>query len=274
MRTCTLAVCAIGLAAAALAQEKELLIKHKIDRAEAGTIQFMSMELGPAKVVKGAPYSAETVTEFRQVLADGNVIERKQTGAAYRDSEGRTRTEAPLLGHLTGSAGEREIITIVDPVAGVRYTVNSAEKSAMKIVTAETGAPYSNIALRRPAPAGPAPGGGLPVRHRAGAENVKEESLGARSFDGVQAEGSRRTITIPAGEMGNVRPIIVTDERWYSPQLQTVVMTRHSDPRTGEQTFHLRNIRLGEPARNLFEPPPGYEVHEMKDGRIHPEPRQ
>jgi hypothetical protein len=51
----------------------------------------------------------------------------------------------------------------------------------------------------------------------------------------------RTTITIPAGEIGNERAIEIVSERWYSPELQLVVMTRHSDPRTGETVYRLTN---------------------------------
>jgi hypothetical protein len=70
-------------------------------------------------------------------------------------------------------------------------------------------------------------------------------------------------VTIPAGEIGNERPIQIVDERWYSPELQTVVMTKHSDPRFGETVYRLTNIDRNEPARALFEVPADFTI---KDG--------
>ncbi|HYP02228.1 MAG TPA: hypothetical protein VER76_18700, partial [Pyrinomonadaceae bacterium] len=55
--------------------------------------------------------------------------------------------------------------------------------------------------------------------------------------------------------------------RWYSPELQTVVMTRHSDPRFGETSYRLTNINRGEPARTLFEVPSDYTVKEQSPVR-------
>ena len=78
-----------------------------------------------------------------------------------------------------------------------------------------------------------------------------------RSIEGVEAEGTRTTVTIPAGEIGNERAIEIVSERWYSPELQLVVMTRHSDPRLGETTYKLTNINRTEPAKTLFEVPAG-----------------
>ena len=91
---------------------------------------------------------------------------------------------------------------------------------------------------------------------------VRKESLGKQTIEGVEAEGTRETFTIGAGEIGNEQPIQVVSERWYSPELQTVVMSRHSDPRFGETTFRLTNINRSEPARSLFEVPADYTVKE------------
>jgi len=93
-----------------------------------------------------------------------------------------------------------------------------------------------------------------------GAKNVKTEQLGKMYIEGVQAEGTRTTTTIPAGDIGNERPINIVDERWYSPDLQMTVMTKHSDPRAGETNFSLKNINLSSPPPYLFEVPSDYTV--------------
>jgi hypothetical protein len=76
------------------------------------------------------------------------------------------------------------------------------------------------------------------------------------------AEGTRTTTTIPAGDLGNEQPIHIVDERWYSPELQVVVMTRHSDPRSGETTYRLTNISRTEPSAALFQVPSDYAVRD------------
>ena len=88
----------------------------------------------------------------------------------------------------------------------------------------------------------------------------KEGRLGKQIIEGVEATGTRTTITIPVGEIGNERPIEIVSERWYSPELQLVVMTRHSDPRMGETTYKLTNINRAEPAKTLFEVPADYTI--------------
>ena len=61
------------------------------------TFYFVSSEMSfDGKVVKGAPYSAQAISETTQTLADGNRITRKSTTLVYRDSEGRTRREQSL----------------------------------------------------------------------------------------------------------------------------------------------------------------------------------
>ncbi len=70
-----------------------------------------------------------------------------------------------------------------------------------------------------------------------------------------QAQGTQTTYTIPAGEIGNEKPIIVSSERWFSPELHVVVYAKTSDPRAGETTYRLTNIKRGEPPAELFRAP-------------------
>jgi len=86
------------------------------------------------------------------------------------------------------------------------------------------------------------------------------ELLGTRDFDGVRADGKRTTRTIPAGAIGNEKPIAIVSERWFSPDLNVVVMTRNLDPRSGETVYRLTNIKRGEPSADLFRVPTDYKV--------------
>jgi hypothetical protein len=90
--------------------------------------------------------------------------------------------------------------------------------------------------------------------------DAKSESLGSQVIEGVRADGTRSTMIIPAGSIGNDLPIQIVSERWYSPELQTVVMTKRSDPRMGDTTYRLSNISRSEPPRSLFEVPADYTV--------------
>lgn len=90
------------------------------------------------------------------------------------------------------------------------------------------------------------------------------ESLGTRNFDGVEAEGTRTTVTIAAGAIGNERPIETVYEKWYSKQLQMIVYSKNSDPRFGEQTYRLNNISRNEPDPSVFTVPEDYKVQEER----------
>jgi hypothetical protein len=102
----------------------------------------------------------------------------------------------------------------------------------------------------------------------------KTEMLGKRVVEGVEAEGIRTTVTIPAGEIGNTLPINVVDESWYSRELQVPVMTRHHDPRSGDNVFRLTKINRSEPGRSLFEVPAGYTIVENSRLRSPSVPRE
>jgi hypothetical protein len=84
------------------------------------------------------------------------------------------------------------------------------------------------------------------------------KSLGAREFDGVKADGTLTTYTIPAGTVGNEKAIVITSERWFSPELHVVVFARTTDPRAGETTYRLANVKRTEPSADLFKVPADY----------------
>lgn len=285
MKVSTIVVCAavFGVAASAQApQPQPQQMRHEVTVVErgggvpGGAGIFMAAENSAfAKVVKGAPFSADSYSEFRQVLGDGNVIERKTRGASYRDSEGRTRTENTIGGGVIGATEPHSVIMIRDTVANVQWVLDPDNKIATKLeiqappIGIREAGPNPDTLFEMPAPAPMPHASGMAVgpmvqSYRLRSDQAKEEKLGTQNVNGVQAEGTRVTMTVPAGEIGNVQPIVVVTERWYSPQLQMVVRTKHSDPRMGEQTFEMTNIRLGEPPASQFQVPAGYQVKEGK----------
>jgi hypothetical protein len=242
-------------------------------------------------VVKNAPYSAEAVTETMQRLADGNRISRKTTSVVYRDSEGRTRREETLgsIGPWATNSEPLQTVFINDPVSKMNLVLDARTKTAQRMPNPEImplppGVPGGPIAITgsmaqpdvvrkrvavrtysTQAQMGGAIGGvftaavssaGVP----ADGENMKTESLGKQLIEGVQADGTRTTVTIPAGAVGNERPIEIVSERWYSPDLQTVVKSTHNDPRMEETVYRLINISRNEPPQSLFVAPADYAV--------------
>lgn len=228
------------------------------------TFAFVSAEAGiPGKVVKGAPYTATSVTETVQTLSDGNRITNTMTASLARDSEGRTRREQslPAIGPWASEGAAPKMVTINDPVAGVNYMLDDRNKTARKMPS-NLGVMFDRK-VRAEASA-TASGEKMVVHRMLGVDSVepKPEQLGQRSIEGLTADGVRTTMTLSAGSVGNERPLSIVDERWYSPELQVAVMTRHSDPRMGETTFRMTNVSRSEPAASLFEVPRDYKIVE------------
>jgi hypothetical protein len=246
-----------------------------------GDSGFMMAEMAGGKVVKGAPYSAQAVTESTQVLADGNRIVRKTTASIYRDSEGRTRHEQTLGGVGSYQTQSKQMIAINDPVGGAHYMLDPESKTAHKMspppgaFMRTRGGEATSVHVQSSSATTSSDQAAQPqMRHEGGHFNVqiakssdddssrKVESLGTQTIEGVQVEGTRVTHTIAIGEVGNEQPINIVMERWYSPELQVVVMMKHSDPRNGENTYKLVNINRSEPADSLFKVPSDYSVKE------------
>jgi hypothetical protein len=294
-----------------------------------GSMTYMFADrVGRGRVVKGAPYSAEVLTETNQKLADGNLITHQKMSRVYRDGEGRTRQE-------TYRDNAVRSIYITDPVAGANYTLipgrklavttprmehrlelhfgprgerertsereggraDVARKVVVRTLEGTDGAPGTREEVRvqvirmgdgtmrdivvpvPPVPPKPPTGATAPVPPvpplppipMPGLDTMRFEStahlgkgtttnLGTKDFDGVKAEGKSVVWTIPAGKIGNRNPINVTSEKWYSPDLQVTVYSRHSDPRTGESIYRLASIKRAEPQADLFKVPEGYET--------------
>jgi len=330
-------------------------------RASMGAM-FVS-RVGSTAVVKGAPYSADVVTERNQRLEGGNMITHGTHGHVYRDGSGRVRQETER------SDGKPGTVFIDDPEAGMRYMLLPGRKHPIAIrdaaharpgthrsesvsldgieVKVEDGKAFVNgkpvdpgsVHVRSAAgkevriengrifvdgrPAAPEHPGGqnVTVVSRAGDDGLTREvvrvevihadgdtplappappapavpplpptapgeleapiaplppmpgmstlrfestarlgrgvtrSLGAKELAGVRCDGRSTTWTIPAGQIGNTKPIAITSESWYSPELQVTVYSRYDDPRTGESIYRLANVKRGEPPAELFKPP-------------------
>ena len=294
-----------------------------------GSMAFMFNDrIGSGKVVKGAPYSAEIVTERTQSLADGNVISHESRSRVFRDAEGRTRQE-------TMRGDKLRSVYISDPVANMSYTllpsarlaiasprhehaprpprarverdkmsgdttVVSGEKriTVKRIETSDgmPGAEEVRVQVYRinddgrdaptppTPPAMPIPPGDAaaplppipPIPPMPGVQTMRFEStahlgkgtttsLGTKSFDGVNAEGKSTTWTIPAGQIGNRKPIQIVSESWYSPDLQVTVYSRYADPRTGESVYRLASVKRAEPSPDLFKVPDEYKTRKRGD---------
>jgi hypothetical protein len=285
------------------------------------------------KGVKGAPYSAEVITERLQNLADGNQISNKTSSMSYRNSAGATRQD------IMDTKGGLRAIVLHDPNEGSTITLHPQDKTGTKMVFKQiegqareearakieqmrkdgrlerleqvrkdgrverierSGGPGEEIVIKRVeradgemrqrireevrvhvakaidetralhapemrAQIGPVIAGAFGDMKWSGKATTRE--LGSKDIDGIKAEGKLRSYEIPAGELGNRNAIVVSDESWYSPELQVTVYSKHSDPRSGERIYRLANLKREEPAAALFTVPAGYELKEGEGRR-------
>jgi hypothetical protein len=223
----------------------------------AAEIGFVGFEDGIAgKTVTGAPFTATVSTEVSRKLADGNTINRTVSGSIARDTQGRVRRDMTGLGTALATVGggtPPKIVFINDPVAGKSYILHPDSKSAEQLPARHWG---------------PNAGARNGTRNQRPQSNVVTTDLGSQTVNGVLAQGTRITRTIPAGQIGNEKPIAIVTERWYSSDLQTYVMTKRTDPLMGDVTFQLTNIERQEPDPTLFAPPSDYTVTQRQGGRF------
>ena len=277
-------VMVLGLAAAIEAQQVDTQITLQsgvVMSSPVGVIESVPLEAVAS--VPHAPFSADAETEFTQVLGDGNRIERRYSSTMAPDSQGRTRREEEiaLVGPLAVDGPSPRLVTILDAVAGYSYTLDERQRIAFRNPVALTklgeahtwaGAPKGATAWvagtdthatwtegKAQVAVTAVPGQRFFVGDKA-ASKVTTESLGTRSIEGDMAEGTRTTSTIAAGVIGNVLPIDVVTERWYSRELQMAVLITRRDPRTGDSVYRLRNIVKTEPPPDLFTVPSDYQV--------------
>jgi hypothetical protein len=270
----------LAVSASAFAQQGPRLWAQNVGP---GPVTIRAGAFGKAAApVQGAPYSATIKNESTQTLADGNHIKQSSTGTVARDSLGRTRQDTmfPTIGNLS-AANAPHIVFIHDPVAQKSYTLNLTDKTAHEMPP-----------LPPPPPGGAGPGGpdmlfmqagqiattggplpppmpppmqviaGRQIEKKAAKGEVTTEDLGSQTMEGVFVTGVRTTRTIPVGQVGNEKPITIVTEVWTSPDLKTIVYSKRSDPRTGEQIFQLTGISRNEPDPSLFTVPTDFKVLE------------
>ena len=221
------------------------------------------------KRVKGAPFSATLLIEE---TPEGSSETRTTTSLIYRDAEGRTRRDQLRANR----ANDVETTTISDPVAGFAYELTHSDSTArrMKLSPRVEGQTRDAMAAMRNSIAAkdragsyqmlPVPTNGprelKPKGTSVVAGGSNSESLGEKEIEGVTAEGTRTTVTIPAGAMGNERAMDIVTERWYSSKLSTVVLIERLDPRFGRSVYRLTGLVRTEPAVSMFSVPGKYKI--------------
>lgn len=256
------------------------------------------------KVIKNAPYSAEVISESVQNLADGNQIAKKFSNNSYRDSAGRTRRETqndkgdivlisiddPVEGYTymlnprlkTANKTTRRnnagpVLAIIDAARprNEQWRKEGAQDVLIKRIEREGEAAKQGtekVRIQFPGEPGELARRIGPVITNAMGDarwsrNATVKDLGTREIEGVQAKGKLRSYEIPAGEMGNRNPIAVSYEIWHSPELQAVIYTKHTDPRSGERIYRMAGLKRDEPAASLFTVPSDYTIKDLTTPR-------
>ncbi len=210
------------------------------------------------QVVKGVPYQANAITKITQTLPTGAQIATELQSTKARDALGRTRYEQTIgpIGPWAIYSGEPgrgkspTVIVIQDPVKQMNYVLD----------------PQSHLArYSRQEPFDPA----LYARQQAEQKEranrneprtERTESLGKKKIEGVEASGTRTVTTFPVGSVRNSAPLEIVLETWYSPELKVVVLGKRNDPRVGEITYRLIDIKRRNPDSSLFEVPGDYRL--------------
>jgi len=197
--------------------------------------------------VLNAPFSCDVVQDLVKTAADGVRFTSQNTRHhLYRDSLGRLRSEQPLFG------GARQLVVIWDLVRGYEYVLDPDHSAAHRAVVKVAGAkPAIDVYQGRLQRALAAPSGA-----------ATRVALGGQTIEGVYVEGTSYTTPLPSGALGSDRPFVVAQERWVAPDLALCLLDKRSDPREGETTIRMINLKREEPDAGLFEVPVNYAVVE------------
>ncbi|HEX4576977.1 MAG TPA: hypothetical protein VH117_06475 [Edaphobacter sp.] len=231
------------------------------------------------------PYTATQKVSLVQKLVDGTTISRVNTTTEARDSQGRTMQQTSG-GEMQGQSITHTIV--MDPVAHTQTIWMSQGKQATRIhmpdlhgVVQQSGpiavglvsgsmgvgsnASFSQMIQTGGSAAAPGMTGTVTVPGTVHPAR-QVEKLCSRNIAGVYAEGTKITITYPAGSFGNDRPIITTHETWMSPDLKLLMLSINDDPRSGTHTTEVTNLDRAEPSPALFQVPEGYTIKDQYPG--------
>jgi hypothetical protein len=194
--------------------------------------------------IPGLPFSATALIENKQFMPDGSVATTRNVNLIGRDSRGRThgemRSRVPVS--FQGMPPLLEV-HLFDPQTRQQTVYEPAARIARRQLRPEPRQPANPSNSSNPL--------------------VKVEDLGSSTIENIDVKGTRRTVTIPAQANGTGADLTVVDEYWYSEDLHVNLLLRHNDPRTGERTVALSDIKREDPDPAFFEVPQGYKIVDM-----------
>jgi hypothetical protein len=199
------------------------------------------------KVIKGAPFSADTILITDTFLPNGEHVHNELHGRLCRDAQGRTYLD---LGFRGSGGGQISPILITDPVAHTLISLDPGRKFA-------TIDDWPSRLPRLPSNGAPPPP--EPRQPR----TVKEEDLGIQTMEGLTVKGTRTTKTYSSESetVGADNSFVITT--WFSDELQIIVSTQLDGYRDSSKTSQVNIVRT-EPSNSLFQIPLGYEVSDSR----------
>ena len=210
-----------------------------------------------------APYTAHYTITNVQTLANGTTITGDVTEVKALDSMGRRMTARTVASTVTSEDQPTTVgwspevyVNVHDPVARTETTWRVPGKRATVIALGAPGA------ARGCSPAIDADPDSVPVKSGPRATSTTE-NLGTASIQGVEARGTRRTETIPAGAVGNEAPLVSTVEKWTALSVGLnglLVREIRDDARSGKTDTELTELEQTDPDASVFQPPAGYEI--------------
>jgi hypothetical protein len=194
-----------------------------------------------------APFIAIADTLWVQNLPDGSTVTRKNERVVARDMDGRIfqerRTFIPVPD--VGNQQTQPFMQVYsDPIAHTLYNCEVAARVCNLFA-------YNEPATQPLRPAGLQPDG---------LSFLARENLGTDTFEGLDVQRSRETLTLYRQSIGNTKTILRTVDYWYSPALGINVKVVRHDPRDGDQTLWLTDISESAGDPQYFKVPGGYRI--------------
>lgn len=196
--------------------------------------------------VPNSPFAADVEIVSHIKTTDGSEHVVTTTERIARASSGRIYNERRMFVPADFKGTPRLLgFLIYDPSSRLSIRVDPMQHLAREVT------------LRAPQAT---PAASLPPQQQPRLPGVTETDLGTQQMNGLELQGIRKQRTIPAEMSGTGKPIVITDDYWYSPELAIYMTIRHDDPRTGEQLLAVTHVERHEPSAETFVVPPEYKV--------------
>jgi hypothetical protein len=196
----------------------------------------------------GRPFTARDHIVWTRNLEDGTVTNTELYALVARDGQGRIYREHRSFVPLNSKRESRQFdLLILDPVSHSRTTcIIATRRCVVESYHARTTFSLNPDGL---------------FDH--GMRFLSRINLGHDEIDGMDVNGTRETLQIAAGAVGNNQTLVSTRDFWYSAALQVNLQVTRKDPRIGMQVLQLVDLSITEPDPKIFQVPSGFLVQRL-----------